>query len=182
MRAWISLCTRVDPCIKCTRCKLATGEVTAAFVGPKRLFVSLWDRVSWLRLPVVSALDGSWSLLGRPGLLLAGSWAVMGLSWATLGPSWRVLGRFWPLLGDTGRPPGSLMGCSWRLLGASWALLAAPVASLGRSGRLLGPSCGAPVPLLASCGLSLGVWGRFWGHLGREGAVCGLNCAKPLFF
>ena len=41
----IYIYTRVDPCIKCTRSKLATGEVTAAFVDAKRHFVNLWNRV-----------------------------------------------------------------------------------------------------------------------------------------
>ena len=32
------------------------------------------------------------------------------------------------------------------------------------------------------CGLSLGLLGCFWGHLGREGPVCGPSWAKPRFF
>ena len=36
--------TRVDPCIKCTRSKLATGEVDTAFVDRKSPFVSLLSR------------------------------------------------------------------------------------------------------------------------------------------
>ena len=36
--------TRVDPCIKCTRSELATGEVDTAFVDLKSPFVSLLSR------------------------------------------------------------------------------------------------------------------------------------------
>ena len=123
------------------RSKLATGAVAAAFVGPKRLFVSLWDRVTWLWLSlVVSPLDGSWSLLGRAGQLL--------------GRPGRVLGRSWPFLGDPGRPPGSLVAVSLGrpggLLSLSWHTPRLLPASLGLSWRPLGPPLGAVWRLLAA--------------------------------
>ena len=67
--------TRVDPCIECTRRKLATGKVAAASVDPKRPFVSMWNRVARSLFsslapscPVTSCLLFSCPLLFRHSL------------------------------------------------------------------------------------------------------------------
>ena len=133
--------TRVDPCIKCTRSKLDTGQGVLGLVAPEDLL-----SVCCLVLPLVLSS-------------VVGSWASSRLLPASLGPSWRLLG---PSLGRLGRlfaaesefsrnllktmvfawflhgcePSGGLLAPSWRLL--SWAVLSGPGWFLGGPGLVPG--------------------------------------------
>ena len=165
---YIYIYTRVDPCIKCTRSKLDTGQGVLGLVAPEDLL-----SVCCLVLPLVlssvvlsplvssclgfSALVSSCVVCWAPGLFLGlsraslgthfgppeGSWgsrALLGLSRAAPG---QPLGRSWGTL-------GAPWGHSWRLLGLSWPAPGLLPASLGPSWRLLGPPLGRLGRLLAA--------------------------------
>ena len=86
--------TRVDPCIKCTRSKLATGEVDTAFVDRKDL-LSVCCLVLPLVLssvvlsPLVSSCLGFSALVSSCVVCWASPGPFLGLSGASLGTHFR---------------------------------------------------------------------------------------------
>ena len=126
----------MDPCIKCTRSKLDTGQGVLGLVAPEDLLSACCLVLPLLLSALVSScpfpsglvpvgLQGlSW---GSPGPLLDLSWASPGGHFGPPGGPWRSraspglpLGRSWPLLGRPGRPLGLLLAALGPLLGISW--------------------------------------------------------------
>ena len=145
----------MDPCIKCTRSKLDTGQGVLGLVAPEDL-LSVCCLVLPLVLssvvlsPLVSSCLGFSALVSSCVVCWASPGPFLGLSRASLG-------RRAP-----GGPWGSraLLGCSWA---APWPVLGAP---WGHPWRLLGLSWAAPGPLLAPFGLPVGPLGALLGALG----------------
>ena len=159
--------TRVDPCIKCTRSKLDTGQGVLGLVAPEDL-LSVCCLVLPLVLssvvlsPLVSSCLGFSALVSSCVVCWASPGPFLGLSRASLGThvgppeghfgSWRPLGLSgcswaapWPVLTDPGRPLGSLLAALGSLLARPWAapglsgaVLAASWASFGASWAALG--------------------------------------------
>ena len=173
---YIYIYTRVDPCIKCTRSKLDTGQGVLGLVVPEDL-LSVCCLVLPLVLssvvlsPLVSSCLGFSALVSSCVVCWASPGPFLGLSGASLGTHFRppeghfeapggswgskaLLGLFWAAPGQPlGRSSGTLgapWGHSWRLLGLSWPALGLLPASLGPSWRLLGPPLGRLGRLLAA--------------------------------
>ncbi len=120
--------TRVDPCIKCTRSKLDSGQVAAGLADSKDFLIVCWFDLRDLR-----------GCLALPYLAL--SWVCCQLAWNQLRVSlaWRYLPwlvwsgfrlpclspccGFAPGLILAWPPPSAVMGRSWALLGRSWRRL-----------------------------------------------------------
>ena len=112
--------TREDPCIKCTRSKLDTGQGVLGLVAPEDLLSACCLVLPLLLSALVSScpfpsglvpvgLQGlSWA---SPGPLLGPSWTLLGLSQGPLEPFWVLLGGSWAVLN----------GLGWRLAG-SWSV------------------------------------------------------------
>ena len=154
--------TRVDPCIKCTRSKLDTGQGVLGSVAPDDL-LSAFCLVMPLVLssvvlsPLVSSCLGFSALVSSCVVCWASPGPFLGLSRASLGT------HFGPpraILGLLAAPeaPGPLPGCSW----------AAPWPVLGDPGRTLGSLLVALGPLLA----------RPWAAPGHSGAVLAASWAS----
>ena len=161
----------MDPCIKCTRSKLDTGQGVLGLVAPEDL-LSVCCLVLPLVLssvvlsPLVSSCLGFSALVSSCVVCWASPGPFWGLSraslgthfWASGGPfwgSWRPLG----LQGPPG-PPGLLLGSSLAGPGGPWAPLGV---TLGGSWASLGPPLGCSRPLLGRPG---GLLGLLWGLLG----------------
>ena len=155
--------TRVDPCIKCTRSKLATGEVDTAFVDRKSPFVSLLSRLASglvFCCLVSTCIFLPWLLCSC--VLLC---RMLGLPWAFFGPlpglAWD---QFWAsgglFLGLAWASPGLLLGSPLAGPGGPWAPLEI---TLGGSWASLGPPLGCSRPLWGRPG---GFLGLLWGVLG----------------
>ena len=166
----------MDPCIKCTRSKLDTGQGVLGLVAPEDL-LSVCCLVLPLVLssvvlsPLVSSCLGFSALVSSCVVCWASPRPFLGLSRASLGthsgPPKGHFGtpggpwRFRALLGLFQAAPGQLLGRSWGTLGAPWGHswwllgLSWPVpgllpATLGPSWRLLGPPLGRLGRLLAA--------------------------------
>ena len=161
----------MDPCIKCTRSKLDTGQGVLGLVAPEDL-LSVCCLVLPLVLssvvlsPLVSSCLGFSALVSSCVVCWASSGPFLGLSRASLGTHFGPpKGHFgthggpWgsrALLGLFQAAPGQLLGRSWGTLGAPW----------GHSWWLLGslgPSLGCSRPLWGRPG---GFLGLLWGVLG----------------
>ena len=150
---YIYIYTRVDPCIKCTRSKLDTGQGFLGLLAPEDL-LSVCCLVLPLVLssvvlsPLVSSCLGFSALVSSCVVCWASPGPFLGLSRASLGAhfglpeghfeapggSWALgvtLGGSWvslsPPLGCS-RPlwgrPGGFLGLLWGVLGGSWPLKA----------------------------------------------------------
>ena len=141
----IYIYTRVDPCIKCTRSKLDTGQGVLGLVAPEDL-LSVCCLVLPLVLssvvlsPLVSSCLGFSALVSSCVVCWASPRPFLGLSRASLGahfgPSWGswplgslpgTHGGFWASLGPPlgcSRPlwgrPGGFLSLLWGVLGGSW--------------------------------------------------------------
>ena len=118
---YIYIYTRVDPCIKCTRSKLDTGQGVLGLVAPEDL-LSVCCLVLPLVLssvvlsPLVSSCLGFSALVSSCVVCWASPGPFLGLSRASLGTHFG--GPFWGL-GPSWASPGLLLG----VLGGSWAVL-----------------------------------------------------------
>ena len=133
--------TRVDPCIKCTRSKLDTGQGVLGLVAPEDL-LSVFCLVLPLVLssvvlsPLVSSCLGfsalvsscvvCWASPVSPLAGPGGPWAPLGVTLA-LGS---LLARPWAAPGLS----GAVLAASWASFGASWA-------ALGRRKRVFTKPC-----------------------------------------
>ena len=185
---------RVDPCIKCTRSKLDTGQGVLGLVAPEDL-LSVCCLVLPLVLssvvlsPLVSSCLGFSALVSSCVVCWASPWPRLasGLVFCCLVSAciflpWllcscvllcRMLGLPWAFFGP-------LPGLSWDpfcasarpfcLLGFPWVALGLSWGALGVllgwSWRLLALSWAAPGPLLAPFGLPVGPLGALLGALG----------------
>ena len=180
----------MDPCIKCTRSKLDTGQGVLGLVAPERPFVSLLSRLAsglvfcclvstciflpWLLCSCVllcRMLGLPWAFFGPlPGLSWDPFWASEGPFW----DSWRPLGLQ--------SPPGPLPGCSWA---APWPVLGDPGRTLGSLLVALGPLLARPWAALGHSGAVLAAsWASFgasWAALGRRKRVFTKPCKKQGF-
>ena len=148
----------MDPCIKCTRSKLDTGQGVLGLVAPEDL-LSVCCLVLPLVLssvvlsPLVSSCLGFSALVSSCVVCWASPGPFLGLSRASLGTHFGPpKGHFgtpggppWPVLGDPGRTLGSLsvalgplLARPWAAPGHSGAVLAASWASFGASWAALG--------------------------------------------
>ena len=167
---YIYIYTRVDPCIKCTRSKLDTGQGVLGLVAPEDL-LSVCCLVLPLVLssvvlsPLVSSCLGFSALVSSCVVCWASPRPFLGLSRGSLGTHFgspkshfgtpggpwgfrallglQLLGRSWGTL-------GAPWGHSWWLLGLSWPVPGLLPATLGPSWRLLGPPLGRLGRLLAA--------------------------------
>ena len=163
----IYIYTRVDPCIKCTRSKLDTGQGVLGLVAPEDL-LSVCCLVLPLVLssvvlsPLVSSCLGFSALVSSCVVCWASPGPFLGLPRASLGthfaPCWApwrplgFLGPSWASPGSLLASPGAPWASSWAALGGSWPSLGPPLA---RSWTLLG----CPWVLLRLCWALLG---RSW--------------------
>ena len=152
----------MDPCIKCTRSKLDTGQGVLGLVAPEDL-LSVCCLVLPLGLssvvlsPLVSSCLGFSALVSSCVVCWASPRPFLGLSRAkghfgTPGGPW----GFRALLGLFQAAPGQLLGRSWGIgvtLGGSWASLG-PWAAPGHSGAVLAASWAS--------------FGASWAALGRR--------------
>ena len=139
----------MEPCIKCTRSKLDTGQGVLGLVAPEDL-LSVCCLVLPLVLssvvlsPLVSSCLGFSALVSSCVVCWASPGPFLGLSRASLGTHFGPPRAIFGLLAAA---PGQLLGRSWdpgsllvalgplpATLGPSWRLLGPP---LGRLGRLL---------------------------------------------
>ena len=165
---YIYIYTRVDPCIKCTRSKLDTGQGVLGLVAPEDL-LSVCCLVLPLVLssvvlsPLVSSCLGFSALVSSCVVCWASPGPFLGLSRASLGT------HFGPPKGHFGTPGGPwgswassrlLLGSSLAGPGGPWAYLGV---TLGGSWASLGPSLGCSRPLWGRPG---GFLGLLWGVLG----------------
>ena len=182
--------TRVDPCIKCTRSKLDTGQGVLGLVAPEDL-LSVCCLVLPLVLssvalsPLVSSCLGFSALVSSCVVCWASPRPFLGLSRGSLGT------HFGPPKGHFGTPggpwgfrallglfqaaPGQLLGRSWGTLGVPW----------GHSWWLLGLSWPVPGLLPATLGPSWRLLGPPLGRLGRLLAAeseFSRNLVKTMFF
>ena len=150
----------MDPCIKCTRSKLDTGQGVLGLVAPEDL-LSVCCLVLPLVLssvvlsPLVSSCLGFSALLSSCVVYWASPGPFLGLCWD---PFWAPEGHFeapggsWgskALLGLFRAAPGQPLGRSWGTLaplgvtlGGSWVSLGSPLGCSRPLWRLLGPPLG----------------------------------------
>ena len=175
---YIYIYTRVDPCIKCTRSKLDTGQGVLGLVAPEDL-LSVCCLVLPLVLssvvlsPLVSSCLGFSALVSSCVVCWASPGPFLGLSRASLGAP----GGPW----GPGHPLGSLLAALGPLLARR--LLGPP---LGRLGRLLAAESEfsrnlvktkAFAWLLHDFGPSGGLLAPSWRLLGGSwGVLSGLGC------
>ena len=144
--------TRVDPCIKCTRSKLDTGQGVLGLVAPEDL-LSVCCLVLPLVLssvvlsPLVSSCLGFSALVSSCVVCWASPGSFLGLSRASLGT------HFGPPEGHFGAPGGPCPPEPLPGWAAPWPFLAAS----------LGPHLGCSRPLWGRPGAFLGL---LWGVLG----------------
>ena len=168
---YIYIYTRVDPCIKCTRSKLDTGQGVLGLVAPEDLLSACCLVLPLLLSAPASSCPFPTGLIfvGLPGL----SWAVPGMLLAPPGAPWapscswacpgRLLGLFWGplspplgLLGGSWQPEPTFHGTLQKLLFVAFVL------------SVFGP----PGPLLG------GSW-ALWGRLGLAWASFASEAAPP---
>ena len=144
----------MDPCIKCTRSKLDTGQGLLGLVAPEDLLSACCPVLPLvLSALVLSPFVLSTLVSSCPfpsGLLPVG---LQGLSWASPGPLSGIILGFLVALGAPGASWGGLgvlLGCSWRLLGLSWIALGLSWSALGPLLGTLGQSFGSLGRLLAA--------------------------------
>ena len=150
----------MDPCIKCTRSKLDTGQGVLGLVAPEDL-LSVCCLVLPLVLssvvlsPLVSSCLGFSALVSSCVVCWASPRPFLGLSRGSLGT------HFGPPKGHFGTPGASEP--SWA---SSRLLLGSSLAGPGDPGRILGSLLVALGPLLARPGLLPATLGPSWRLLG----------------